>query len=77
MFFFFCLVGFCQNVLLLMNILSSFMYTKCKQRSIMCLAANLDAKSRKFTGCHPDRNPIKKLKQQKKPQKDDPKYSKT
>ena len=41
--------------------LSSFMYIKCKQRSIMCLAANFDAKSRKCTGCCPDHNPIKNL----------------
>jgi len=61
-FYFFCLVGFYQNVLLLMNILSSFMYIKCKQRSIMCLAANFDAKSRKCTGYCPDQNPIKNLK---------------
>lgn len=41
--------------------LSSFMYIKYKQRSIMCLAANFDAKSRKCTGCCPDHNPIKNL----------------
>lgn len=33
-----------------MNILSSVMYTKCTQRSIMCLTTNLNAESRKFTG---------------------------
>ena len=45
-----------------MNILSSFLYIKGKQRSIMCLAANFDAKSRKRTGSCPDHNPKKNLK---------------